>query len=187
MNDNAPQIADDKWGETNSNQSEAYGCLFCHTGKEETVAKRLRGLPGVEEAFSARQTQHKSKAGVKSATEKIMLPGYVFFIAPEEINTADLKRLDYVIRLLQYGSKWQLQGGDLEFARWIHGHGGMIGMSSAYRVGDRVTIIDGPLKEMEGVIEKLDKHNRNGRVLINFDGKQIKVWLAFEYVTEETP
>ena len=50
----------------------------------------------------------------------------------------------------------------------------------ARKIGDKVTITSGPLKTLEGYIVKVDRHNRNGQVAIQFDDRVWKVWLAFE-------
>ena len=38
------------------------------------------------------------------------------------------------------------------------------------------------LKVLEGIITKVDKHNRNGMVTIDLFGRKKNVWLAFELV-----
>ncbi len=162
-----------------------WGCVFCKTGSENILAEQLKEIAGIREAFAVQQVQHRSERGVRSEIVKIMLPGYVFFLADGTLKPHLLYQNDSVLRLLTYGEAWALRGGDLDFARWMHRHGGLLGLSRAYRVGQRVTIASGPLKELEGVIQKVDRRNRNGLVLIEFCGKQIKVWLAFDYISEE--
>lgn len=162
----------------------AYGCVFCKTGTEDRVAERLRLITGVYQVFVAKQIQHVSRSGQKSNIHKTMIPGYAFFCACTEVETALLSNTDDVLRLLSYEGSWALQGGDLEFVKWLEKHDGMLGMSKVYREGEKIVITEGPLKEMEGTIIRIDRHNRNGQVEIDFCGKKIKAWLAFEYVTE---
>lgn len=162
----------------------AYGCLFCSTGKEEKVVDLLMKIDGLHMAITPKQIQHRSVQGRKFTVERTLLPSYVFFLADKQIEISSVYRLDHVLRLLRYEDGWALQGRDLEFATWIFSHDGMLGMSKVYRIGERIVITDGPLKELEGTIERIDRHNRNGLVSLDFDGKQLKVWLAFEYVTE---
>lgn len=148
------------------------------------MAEQLGRLDGLHTAITPKQVQHRSVQGRKFTVEHPLLPGYVFFQANNQLEIGQVKRTDHVLRLLSYQDGWALQGRDLDFAVWIFNHDGLLGMSKVYRTGDRVVITDGPLKELEGTIEKLDRHNRNGLVSLDFDGKRIKVWLAFEYVTE---
>lgn len=164
----------------------AWGCVFCETGAEARVSNQLAGMEGIRIAFAVKQMQHRSQRGVRSEVERVMLPGYVFFLAERDMQRYRLLRgNDRILRVLSYREAWALRGEDLAFARWMYAHGGVLEISRARKVGDRVTIIDGPLKELEGVILKVDRHNRNGLVSIQFGGKSTNVWLAFEYIAEE--
>ena len=113
-----------------------------------------------------------------------MMPGYVFFRAAPDVNIFAYRRRADVLRVLCNDGSWALRGDDLAFAEQMHAHQGMLGMSKVYHEGEKVVIVSGPLKELEAVIRKVDRHNRNGLVHIAFGGKEIKVWLPFEYVTE---
>lgn len=164
----------------------AWACVFCKTGSENALAEQLCDAEGVLTAFSVRQVQHKSEGGQRTDVQKVMLPGYVFIMAEPDFDMYQVRKNDYVLRVLTYGEHWALQGNDLAFAKWMHQHGGVLGVSKAFRVGQKVVIASGPLKELEGVIQKVDRHNRNGLVTITFCGRETKVWLAFEYITEES-
>ena len=163
-----------------------YGCLFCRTGTERHVAQRLTQFEGVQNAFAVVQMKHCSHEGVKSMVETVMMPGYVFFYAKPDLETYLIYRnIEPALRLLTYHGAWALQGQDLSFAEWLARSGGMLGVSKVYREGERVVVADGPLKDLQGAICKVDRHNRNGQVEINFGGKRMKVWLAFEYIMED--
>lgn len=164
----------------------AYGCLFCRTGTEQRSAARLKQLYGVRDAFAVRQMKHCSRGGVKSMVERIMIPGYVFFLAEPGLETYLIYRnVESALHLLSYHGTWALRGRDLSFAEWLYRSGGMLGVSKVYREGERVVVVDGPLKDLQGSICKVDRHNRNGQVELHFGGKRMKVWLAFEYIMEE--
>ena len=75
----------------------------------------------------------------------------------------------------------------LRFARWLLGYDGLLSFSQAHREGDSIRILRGPLKDMEGRIVRVDKRGRSGQVLLNFNGREIAVWLGFELVEEENP
>ena len=164
--------------------SMCWGCVFCTTGSEEAVARALRDADDVSAAFAVRQIQHHSEQGVKSTRTRVMMPGYVFFLAEEGAQAFRFQRLDGVIRVLNYDQSWPLAGDDLLFAQKLAVYDGMLGMSKVYKEGERIVIESGPLKDFEGIIQKVDRHNRNGLVSIAFGGKEIKAWLAFEYVAE---
>ena len=161
----------------------ALGCVFCKTGSEEATARLLRTTPLLHRAFVPKKVEHHSENGIKSKVEKVLFPGYVFFQAEESWTpTLALYHADYVLRLLRTETGWQLKGDDAAFAQWLLAHDGLLDMSQAYWEGSQVIIKSGPLKELEGIITKVDKHNRNGMVTIDLFGRKTNVWLAFELV-----
>ncbi|MDD2648958.1 MAG: hypothetical protein PHI27_03810 [Eubacteriales bacterium] len=165
----------------------AYGCIFCKTGSEKTIAYCLRRYFGCADATYLRQIKHKSVNGTKSDVEKTALPGYVFFSAANTgyYTSSGMRIMKDVLKLLcdQRGD-WRLSGADMEFAEKALACGGLWGVSKAQVIGGRVHITAGPLKDYEGSIIKIDRRNRNGLIQINFDGRLFKVWLAFD-LTEE--
>lgn len=158
-----------------------FGCVFCQTGHEDAAMRYMVESENVFKAFVAKKSEHRSRNGIKSVVEKIIFPGYVFFIANQEwAPKPDYKGKNYIIRLLTIENSWHLKGTDEEFVRWLWERDGLLGLSKAYKEGDRVMIQQGPLKDLEGYITKVDRHNRNGQVKIELFGKKIVVWLAFE-------
>ena len=108
--------------------------------------------------------------------------------APADADVSALSELQDMIRILSMDAGvWQLQGEDERFARWLLGYDGLLSFSQAHREGDRIRILRGPLKDMEGRIVRVDKRGRSGQVLLNFNGREIAVWLGFELVEEENP
>ena len=165
------------------NESLPLGCVFCKTGFEESTARLLRATPLMHRVFVPRKVEHRSQNGVKSTVRKVLFPGYVFFEAePEWRPPLLLYHADYVLRLLHREGDWHLYGDDEAFARWLLRHDGLLDMSQAYREGTRVVIKSGPLKELEGVITKVDRHNRNGQITVDLFGRKTSVWLAFEII-----
>ena len=165
----------------------ACGCLFCITGKECLVAMRVRTLYPQIHAVAVRKEKYLTREGRKLRTEAVLLPSYVFFEAAGDADVSALAELQDVIRILTMDTGvWQLQGEDERFARWLLGYDGLLSFSQAHREGDRIRILRGPLKDMEGRIVRVDKRGRSGQVLLNFNGREIPVWLGFELVEEET-
>lgn len=171
-----------------SDQGAQYGCVFCRTGQERLVAQGLAAKYQKLETLVVLQIKHKSLQGVKSTQEHILLPGYVFFqVLGEAPSFFDIRSIQGVIGLLRdFSGEWRLADQDRRFARWAFAHGGVIGLSKAYTVGDKVRILSGPLKDYEGSIVKIDRRSRNGQIKIRFDGRVWKVWLAFELVEMQT-
>lgn len=161
-----------------------YGCLFCTTGKERLVAQGIEVMcPGVR-TLIARQEKHKTVHGRKFRETVPLLPGYVFFQA--EYNTEPYAKFprEHVLRLLTTGEnrQWQLAGEDEKFAAWLFRCDGLLGFSKAYKEQDKIRIVSGPLKDLEGQILRIDRRGRSGQVALEFNGRQVKVWLGFELI-----
>jgi transcription termination/antitermination protein NusG len=161
-----------------------YGCIFCKTGQESIIAHSLTKKYEVLRALTVSQLKHKSVNGIKSLAEQILLPGYVLFRAYEENPPiSDLQCEHGVIKVMRNTSgDWRLDDNDRRFASWVFNQGGLIGVSKAYAVGDKVSITSGPLKDYEGSIIKIDRRSRNGLVEIHFGERAWRIWLAFEFL-----
>lgn len=164
-----------------------YGGLFCATGKEQAVAERImQTQPGVR-AIVARREKHQTNHGRKTRIQVIALPSYVFFEASSDIVPTMMFAGADVIRILTSGDgSWQLWGSDEQFVRWLFQYNGLIGFSKACREGDRIRILSGPLKDLEGYIKRVDKRGRSGQVSLNFNGRSTLVWLGFELIEDLT-
>lgn len=161
----------------------AYGCCFCLTGKEWFVAERIhQRLPDVR-TLVARREKHMSAGGKKRKVEEIVFPGYVFFAASADTEPRSCFPREGVIRILTTETGvWQLIGEDERFARWLFEYDGLLGFSQAYKEGERIRIVSGPLKDMEGKITRIDKRGHSGQVVLDFNGKSTPVWLGFDLI-----
>lgn len=168
---------------TEAEPTYSYGCVFCTTGKEKFVAEQIQTACPQIRATPMRQEKYRTHQGKKSRIEAVVLPGYVFLESPVESDLFQCLPKDYVIRLLTTDSGvWQLHGEDERFARWVLKYDGLLQFSKACKVGDRIRIISGPLKDMEGRIARIDKRGRSGQVVLTFNGRNIPVWLGFELI-----
>ena len=161
----------------------AYGCLFVTTGREREYAERLqRDVPGVC-AFAACREKHHTVKGVRNKVIEVMMPGYVFFQADAEIVPWQSFPREHLIRVLTIEKDvWQLVGEDERFVKWLMTYDGLLGFSKAYREGTKVRIASGPLKDLEGRIVKVDNRGRSGKVSLEFNGRQMVVWLGFDLI-----
>lgn len=163
----------------------AYGCLFCMTGKENIVANCIQLYNKNVHAKAACQTMRHTSQGVTRLQNDVILKGYVFFETSADASLNGLLPPNDILSVLSYSDgDWRLCGDDLEYAKWIFKYNGVLPLSKAYKVGDRIFIIDGPLKDLEGSITRIDKRNRSGQVTIHFASREQKVWLGFDIVKE---
>jgi transcriptional antiterminator NusG len=161
----------------------AYGCVFCITGKEEVVASNIqKDCPGVN-ATAVRQVKRKTVNGSTSLVTQIVFPGYVFLKSEPGNEYVFRIPKDGALKLLTTSDRtWQLYGADERFAMWVFSLNGLISLSKAYQEGDRVKVISGPLKDLEGYILRVDRRNQSGQVALMFNNRLVKTWLGFELV-----
>lgn len=166
-----------------SSVPKSFGCAFCVTGKESFVAKAIEDFCQGAEARVVRQEKRFSCKGQVTIRDEVVIKGYVFFRVPAILDIKEIIPPNDFIKPLTYSEgEWRLSGEDEEYAKWIFKYDGTLTFSKAYQVGDKIEIIDGPLKDLEGYITKVDKRNRNGQVSIQISGKVYKIWLGFEIV-----
>lgn len=162
----------------------SYGCIFCKTGKERSVAEQIQNTCAGVRAVTMRQIKYRTFQKVKTREEAILLPGYVFFEAPASIAPfAEFPKQNIIRILFTDSGVWQLRGEDERFVKWLFRYDGLLGLSQAYKEGERIRIISGPLKDMEGNIRRVDKRGMSGQVILNFYGKVVPVWLGFELIS----
>ncbi len=167
------------------NDLQAY-CVQCMTGYEIRVSERIGQLhPGIT-TLAVIQEKHQSVNGVKGIKRQVMLPGYVFIFSGEPIPYRHILPMQHVIRFLTYGQgeDLALRGDDLAFAQWVQRHEGLMGCSRAVQVGSSLRIIEGPLRDHIGTVEKIDRHNRNVCLDIIFSGNHRRVWMPFLWAEE---
>lgn len=168
------------------NRKVSYGCIFCVTGKERYIAEYMERCDPHIRARAVCQTKRFTSRGQTYTKNEVLLRGYVLFEAAEGLDIARALPRDDVIAVLRYADgEWRLLGADEDYARWVFRHDGLIGLSKAHQIGDHIHIIDGPLKDLEGKITRIDRRNRSGQVTICFGGKEIRVWLGFEIIEEQ--
>jgi transcriptional antiterminator NusG len=167
--------------------AKVYGCAFCVTGKEETVAQSIEESCADIRATPVRQIKRKTTCGRTSLIAQVAFPGYVFLeVEPCGEAIFQLPRENLKALLMTPNSGWKLSGEDERYARWIFANGGLIALSKACMEGERVRIVSGPLKDLEGHIIRIDKRNRSGQIMLTFNNRVIKTWLGFEMIEKES-
>ena len=158
-------------------------CVFCLTGHEQQVVGRLERM-GFEcmVAFAVRVV---TKDGRERLERRKLFPGYVFFRAEglDGHQVMEVQGLSHVIKLLRYEEgAYALSQQDLQFIAWLWQRGGALEVSRVYREGDRIRVIDGPLKDYEGQIVQVNLKRKS--VAIQLTGKSLlgKVWCSVELV-----
>lgn len=158
-------------------------CLFCETGKEESVVERVH-KSGLGRAIFARRSGTKRENGKWIETLRPLLPGYIFvYFGQERARNDELAAIPQVIRVLHYGDgQGDLTGRDLEFADWIWRQDGRIGAMKALQIGDWIEITDGAFKALKGTIVKMDRRRKTFLVSLDGAGAVRQIWLTYEVV-----
>jgi transcriptional antiterminator NusG len=135
------------------------------------------------------------KRGQWTKVEQPLLPGYIFLYLEDEIPfplfIINQERDAYKILRNPDGSM-ELKNGDAQYAAWVHNHGGTFLPSTVvYKEGQLIKVLDGPLRDMEGRIAKLDRHHKRIVVAFMFAGEERKVNLSVNVIDivegEEVP
>ena len=165
-------------------------CLQTMGGKEIELAREINILYKDKEvlALPFLRITHKSKNGIKSTFQKVMLPGYVFLYLPKDSKPFEIRPGGVSFHFVRNVEKndYILHGSDEKYAQWVFNSGGIIGMSKAIKVNGKVRVISGPLYNLVGNIKEYSKKNRNCRIEITLFGRLISMWLPFQWV-EEVP
>jgi transcriptional antiterminator NusG len=162
---------------------ESVYCLACFSGQERTVEDFLK-RSGYK-VISAIAERYVVKRDKRCKEFRSLLPGYVFMIGDESPAWDIIIRFRYISRPLRYGDgSMCLRGGDLEFARWLQRHNGVIETSKVVQEGAKIKIISGPLMEYEGKIIKVNKRQKCAAVQIVSEKIPCTVWLSFDFIEE---
>lgn len=158
-------------------------CVSCLPGSERLICNSIRenlGLPALYPTW----TRELWKENRFVPHTQPVLSGYIFVYTDNFNCIGKLKRMDKVYRVLQYGDgTYDLYGEDRAFAQWVFEQNGQIGLSRAMMTGDEMVIIDGPMKDYEGKIKRIDKHNRYAQIEITLDGITRTICLGFQWMT----
>ena len=163
-------------------------CLQTMASNEIDLAYELNILHPFALVLPFVKYTHKSKNGIKSTVQTVILPGYVFLYLPKGENIWKIKRGGVSFRFVNNMDKkdFLLKGSDERYSRWVFNCGGILGMSKAIKVNGRVKVVGGPLFNMVGNIKEYSKKNRNCRIEVTFFNRIISMWLPFQWV-EEVP
>ena len=156
-------------------------CLFCETSKEIIVETFLKNIGmDVISALVERKVYKHSK-WIKEI--RSIIPWYVFFKNNCEPDWNEICKNKYIYYPLQYSDKCKsLKENDLLFIKWLERYNGRIKISKAIINGNKIKILEGPLKDLEGNIVKINKKQKCASVRIEGEGIKNTIWLSYEII-----
>lgn len=158
-------------------------CLFSPSEGEIRVASELNRMNPECIALPFLRMKHAGAAKGSILVQEALFKGYVFIFVPAGFELTRLRRSGIPFRVLDRKENGGLlQGEDRQYAEWILSQGGILAVSSAIQINDRVKIVSGPLLDLEGCIVAFSKKNKNYRVEFEMMGHKVNTWLPFEYI-----
>ena len=114
-----------------------------------------------------------------------MFPSYIIVQTTGEVDSftlAALKKVPDFYHFLNSNTDIVALGGhDLQVIQHFLGLGPKIGQSLVrFDENDRIVVIEGPLKGIEGCIVKVDKRKQRAKICVNFGGAAHTMDLGFE-------
>ncbi len=157
------------------------------SGKEEAtlnMIKKYGAQKYIKECFSPRYERRRKYLGQWHQEKAILFPGYIFVISNqvEELYQA-LKKIPELTKLLGVGEKWTaMTKEDVEIVELLSGKERVVKFSEGYIAGEKVVVVKGPLKGMEGTIRKVDRHKRKAYLEIPMFGRVLNAQVGLEIV-----
>lgn len=136
------------------------------------------------ECFIPLYEQMKKYQGKWHKEQKILFPGYMF------INTNDIDSLFLALKNVPKLTKVLGIGGELvpihkseeQYLEKMLNKEYIVEVSKGYIVGEDVYIIDGPMKNFNGKIKKINRHKRIAIVELEMFGRKTEVSLGLEVI-----
>ena len=161
------------------------------TGKELhccNLCRRYITREIYKEMFVPQYIQKKRYQGTWHQEEKILFPGY-FFVDTAQIDTVidELSRVPEMTKVLRTGETvTAITVEEQQYLTDMLDADYMVQMSTGFMVGDKICITDGPLRNYQGYIKKIDRHKRVADLQINFFGRMTPVRVGFEVLAKMT-
>lgn len=169
---------------------EQWFVLYVKSGYEDEIAAKINELDSVH-AFVPRKIKFYKKDGKLIKVNDIVFKSYVF------VETDMTYELFYVsviqeIKILTGFFKTLVHKNDKNietlypqekaFLQSFMNKDHLIEASIALIEGDKVTIIEGPLKGKESIIRKINKHKRIATMDVAMMGRTIEMQIPFELI-----
>lgn len=165
--------------------------LFVLTGKEHKVEKLLKKSldQNVFIPFIPLQERLFKISGSIKKEIKPLFPGYVF-IESETSSQEFIKNIKIfisissdIISILRYAdNSFAMRYAERQMLLSLCNEDHCIESSSGIIVGERVHITDGPLKDRESIVRKVNRHKRQAWIEIEFMGEIRLIGVALDVV-----
>jgi transcription antitermination factor NusG len=161
--------------------------LWTYTGNENTIRDELlRLLPqdSVRKIIIPQKMVQKKYRGEWREVTIRLYPEYLFVITENpEVVEKKLGELSRYSRFLQKDTKVAPISAEEEgYLRQMLHEGEVVEMSTGIIENEQIIIESGPLKGMEGLIGKIDRHKRMATIEFNFFYRKVNISVGLEVV-----
>lgn len=155
------------------------------TGTEESVRKQCERLVdhhAMKRCFIPYQEQLKRYMGQWHKEMMPLFPGYVFADSQDvDLLFEELKRVTGLTKLLGTGSAIvPLTSEEIAILKRLGKEEQIVTISKGLIADNQVKILEGPLKELEGAICKIDRHRRKAWLELVMFGRIQRVEVGLE-------
>lgn len=169
----------------NIDKKESWHALFVTTGHEDKVKKAIEATFKDEiKSIVPKRELRERKSGKWHIVKRTLFPGYVLIKGKITIETYyRIKEIPMLANLLKDESgPLKIEEKELEVLNILLNGEENIGISTAYKEGQKIRIIDGPLVGLEGHIQSVDTRKGRAKVSIDFLGDTRTVQLGIDFV-----
>ena len=154
-----------------------YGCIFCRTGSEESLASHINGVSDATEAIAPKRLRRKTVGQVVTEDYVQMLPSYVFFRTVEPTSISHLQRISAVLRILEYDrSNWELVGQDRAFAEFLFGNNLPLCPEIQF-IDGRLHFTQDPFLGHDDAVLRVNRKKRTAEVHLNIS--ELTFWISY--------
>lgn len=170
--------------------------IFVESGKEEVVQKYLKLYFNEQSLKSVvpKRLVPEKKSGIVNSVMKNIFPGYVL-IKTEMTNEMfhKIKKIPRSLRLVNNGSYYSQDEGtyyssiderEITPILQLMGNGEVVDYSKVYLENSKVIVESGPLKGLEGLIKKVDKHKNRAKIFLTFMGVEKTIDVGIEILSK---
>lgn len=165
-----------------------YYTIHVLTSSEDDFARRLLPVLGPGRLIVPKKMMPIRKRGKTAQQLSPVFPGYIFIEAENILGELDaywtIRRTPGFVRFLRDSSSpTPLSPRDVSLLRHFISFGEYADTSKVtFDENDRIVVLEGPLKGLEGHIAKVNRRKGRAKVLLDMYGEQFPIDLGFEIV-----
>ncbi|HPJ12766.1 MAG TPA: antiterminator LoaP [Caldisericia bacterium] len=160
--------------------------IFVQTGYEDKIRAFYlqKFCPHLEFIVPKRQLRERQE-GLWKEILKPIFPGYILVRGCMNYNDCyAIRRMNHVLRVLCdfTGEPSKIHPSEIAVLLKLLQNGEIIRPSKAIDMGDRIEIIEGPLKTLHGIVQSVNRRKSRARIVLNFLQKERKVDVSLQII-----